>query len=69
MIVKVKVKTGALKQKVEVKDGFYLVELKSLPIDGKANQELLKLLKNYFKSKSIKIKSGLISKIKLIEVE
>ncbi len=41
--------------------------LKEKPIDGKANQKLLKLLKKYF-GKNVEIVSGTNSRKKIIEV-
>ena len=71
MKIQVKVKPNSKQQKIEkTKDGNFVVRLKSPPVDGKANQELIKLLANKFKvSKSqISIKSGLSCKNKLIEI-
>lgn len=71
MKIQVKVKPNSKQQKIEeLEDGNLIIRLKSLPIDGKANQELIKLLaKKYQVSKSqITIKSGLSSKNKLIEI-
>ena len=67
MIVKIHVKTSSGKQEVEKKDGFYLVSLKSVPENNKANLELEKVLKKYFGGE-IKIKSGFTSKKKMVEV-
>ncbi len=67
MIIKVKVKPNSGKQEVEKIDGGYLVHLKKIPEDNKANIELIKLLKKHFK-KNIKIIKGLKSKDKMIEV-
>ena len=44
----------------------YIIELKSKPIDSKANIELLKLLSNHLKKKFI-ISSGHKSKIKILK--
>ncbi|MBD1807251.1 DUF167 domain-containing protein [Microcoleus sp. FACHB-SPT15] len=46
-------------------------ELKSPPVDGKANKELIELLaKKFDVSKSqIRIKLGLSSRIKLVEID
>jgi len=72
MIINVKVKTSSGKQEVvkddkEDKGDFYTVCLKSAPENNKANVELVKLLQRYFKSE-VKIKSGLRSKNKVVEV-
>jgi uncharacterized protein len=69
--IAVKVKPNSKQQKiVESEDGTWVISLKSLPVDGKANQELIELLAKQFQvSKSqISIKSGLSSKNKLIEI-
>lgn len=69
--IQVKVKPNSKQQKIEkTEDGSLVVCLKSPPVNGKANQELIKLLADEFKvSKSkISIKSGLSSKNKLIEI-
>jgi len=55
----------------EETDGSFTVHLKSPPVDGKANEELIKILAKRFdvsKSKII-IKSGLSSRQKLIEID
>ncbi|MDJ0556150.1 MAG: DUF167 domain-containing protein [Microcoleaceae cyanobacterium MO_207.B10] len=70
-IFQVKVKPNSQKQSVEVEpDGSFKICLKSPPVDGKANQELIKLLAKKFnvKKSEITIKSGLSSKNKLIEI-
>jgi len=67
MKIKIKVKPSSGEQNVEEKDGFYLVKLKSAPENNKANLELLKLLKKYFK-KDVEIKSGFSSRNKIIEI-
>lgn len=66
----VKVKPNSKQQSIEEQpDGSLKVYLKSPPVDGKANQELIVLLAKKFKvSKSaIGIKSGLSSRNKLVE--
>ncbi len=70
-IFKVKVKPNSQQQSIEVEaDGSLKVCLKSPPVDGKANQELIKLLAKKFnvKKSEITIKSGLSAKNKLIEI-
>jgi uncharacterized protein (TIGR00251 family) len=67
MIINVKVKPNSREQVVEKKDSEYTVKLKSVPEDGKANIELLKLLKKYF-GREVKIKSGFTSRKKRVEV-
>jgi len=67
----VKVKPNSKTQSIEeMADGSLKVKLKSPPVDGKANKELIELLAKKFNvSKSdVQIKSGLSSKTKLIEI-
>jgi len=68
MIIKVKVKTHSGKQEVVKEDDFYVVYLKSIAENNKANIELVKLLKKHFK-KEVKIKNGFTSRIKSVEVD
>jgi len=68
----VKVKPNSKQQKIEVgDDGGLTIRLKSPPIEGKANAELIKLLaKTYGVRKSqVQIKSGVTAKIKQIEID
>jgi hypothetical protein len=68
---KIKVKPNSKIQKIEEDaDGSLSVHLKSPPVDGKANEELIKLLAEKFDvpKSYIKIKSGLSSRQKLIEI-
>ncbi|MEQ9232804.1 DUF167 domain-containing protein [Coleofasciculus sp. E2-BRE-01] len=67
----VKVKPNSKKQSIEeMVDGTLKVNLKSPPVDGKANKELIELLAEKFNvtKSQVQIKSGLSSKIKLIEI-
>jgi uncharacterized protein (TIGR00251 family) len=67
----VKVKPNSKTQLIEeMADGTLKVNLKSPPVDGKANKELIKLLAEKFNvtKSQIQIKSGLSSKTKLIEI-
>lgn len=71
MKIRVNVKPNSKQQKIEESaDGTLIIWLKSPPVDGKANQELIKVLaKKYGVAKSqITIESGLTSKNKIIEI-
>jgi Uncharacterized conserved protein len=71
MILTIKVKPNSKNQSIEEQpDGSLIVHLKSPPVDGKANQELIVLLSKKFKvpKSSISIKCGLSSKNKLVEI-
>ena len=68
----VKVKPNSQQQKIEeLADGSLIVHLKSPPVDGKANEELIKLLAKKFDvpKSSITIKSGVTSRNKLITID
>ena len=70
-LLKIQVKPNSKQQNIlEEPDGSLKISLKSPPVDGKANQELIKLLAKKFgvpKSEII-IKSGLSSRNKLVEL-
>jgi uncharacterized protein (TIGR00251 family) len=71
MLINVKVKTNSSKQSIEnFGDNRYLVYLKSVPENNKANIELINFLSKEFgvSPKSIKIKFGQSSDKKLIEI-
>ena len=70
MRITVKVKPNKRQQKVSFNKELntYEIELKSNPIKGKANEELLHLLKKHFGKKEIKIVSGKTTRTKIIEI-
>lgn len=71
-VLSVKVKPNSKRQEIrQEEDGSFTAYLKSPPVDGKANQELIQLLaKRFDVPKSyIRIKAGATSKNKLIEIE
>ena len=72
MKISVKVKPKSKQQKIEQNpEGVWIIHLKSPPIDGKANQELIKVIADKFKVKKsqVIIKAGLSSHNKIIEIE
>ena len=70
MIIKIKVRPGSKSQEIIKEKSNYVIKLKSLPKNNKANIELIKLLSKHFNAsqKNIKIKNGLTSKDKTIEI-
>jgi uncharacterized protein (TIGR00251 family) len=69
---RVKVKPNAKRNSIEESaDGSLIVHLKSPPVDGKANEELIKLLAEKFDvpKSYIRIKSGATSRQKLVEID
>jgi len=69
MRIIVKVKTGAKKEGVE-KEDYFKVSVKALPVKGKANREVIKLIADYFKTDTsrIRIVSGIKSSKKVIDI-
>ncbi len=70
--IQVKVKPNAKQQSMqEEADGSLTVALKSPPTEGKANEELIKLLGKRFNlpKSRIRIKSGQTSRLKLVEID
>ncbi|MFA6022712.1 MAG: DUF167 domain-containing protein [Candidatus Pacearchaeota archaeon] len=72
MIINVKVKPKSGKSEIieVVKDKDYIINVKAEPENNKANIELINLLAKYFKvsSNNIKIKRGLTSRNKIVEI-
>ncbi|MBS3072919.1 DUF167 domain-containing protein [Candidatus Pacearchaeota archaeon] len=71
MIIEIKVKPRSGKQEiVKIKDNKYSAFLKSEAKENKANIELINLVAQYFNTKynNIKIKRGLRSKNKILEI-
>ena len=71
-ILQVKVKPNARQSKIrQLSDGTWQAELKSPPVEGRANDELLTLVARHFglpKSK-VAVKSGASGRIKLVRIE
>jgi uncharacterized protein (TIGR00251 family) len=71
VVIQVKVKpNGRVSLLEEVAGGPWLARLKSPPVDGKANKELVALIARHFEcSKSaVSIKSGAGGRMKLVEI-
>ncbi len=72
MIIQVKVRprsrTSALEQ---LPDGTWIARLKSPPVDGKANAELVTLIAERFRcpKASVSIRSGASGRLKIIRVD
>jgi uncharacterized protein (TIGR00251 family) len=68
----VKVKPNAKQSKITyAEDGSLVVHLKSSPVDGKANEELMTLLAKEFKvaKQAVRIKSGASFRQKIVEID
>lgn len=70
IFLRVKVKPSLKSQYIKEEDDSLIVYIKSPPVDGKANEELIKLLAKKFgvPPSRIRVKSGLSSRNKLIEI-
>lgn len=71
MILAVKITPGSKIQSLQISNNFVKISLKSQPIDGKANEELIGFLAKKFSipKSNITIKSGFRGKNKLINIE
>jgi uncharacterized protein len=69
--IQIKVKPNARVSSLEeTADETWLAQLKSLPIDGKANEELISLVAKHFgcRKADVKIKSGAGARMKLVQI-
>jgi uncharacterized protein len=72
IIIQVKVKPNArVSSFVLGDDGVWLASIKSLPVDGKANAELIALVAAQFdcKKAAVTIKSGASARVKRLRIE
>lgn len=71
MLKQVKVKPNSKYQSIKEPDGSLTIHPKLPPIDGKANEELIKILAKKFDvpKLNIKIKLGLSQRRKVIEID
>ncbi len=72
IVIQVKVKPNARASTLEpAPDGTWLAQLKSPPVDGKANKELIALVAQRFECRksAVTIKSGASGRMKLVHIE
>ena len=72
VLLQVKVKLRAKASELsKAADGTWIAKLKSPPVDGKANEELVGLVAETFKCRktAVTIKAGAAGRIKLVRVE
>ncbi|MGH8496525.1 MAG: DUF167 domain-containing protein [Gammaproteobacteria bacterium] len=70
--IRVKVKPNARMRGLEaMSDGTWLARVRSAPIDGKANDELVALIAGHFglRKSRVSIKSGASGRVKLVRIE
>ena len=69
MKVKIKLHPSSSQEKIEkINEDEYEVWMREKPIDGKANEELIRVLKKYFR-KSVEIIHGFNSRIKMVDIQ
>jgi uncharacterized protein (TIGR00251 family) len=72
MIIQVKVKPNARVSMLdEAADGTFVAHIKSPPVDGRANAELIELVARRFQCRkaAVSIKAGASSRTKWVEIE
>lgn len=72
VVIQVRVKPGSRTSSLtRDEDGTWLAQLKSPPVDGKANAELITLVARHFDCarSAVSIKSGASARTKLLKVE
>ena len=70
--IQVKVKPNArVSTLAACADGTWLAHLKSPPVDGKANEELVALVASHFnlRKAQVSIKSGAAGRLKLVQID
>jgi uncharacterized protein (TIGR00251 family) len=70
--LRIKVRPNARASSLEqAADGSWLAQLKSPPVDGKANEELIALVARQFGSRraAVSIRSGASGRMKLVKIE
>jgi uncharacterized protein len=71
-VIQIKVKPNSRASVLEQKDdGTWVAQLKSPPVDGKANEELLTLVSKHFECRKsdVSIKAGASGRVKLVRIE
>ena len=71
-VIQVRVKPNARASLLEQKeDGTWMAQIKSPPVDGKANEELIALIAKHFgcRKSDVLIKSGGSGRLKLVQIE
>ena len=71
-VIQVKVKPNSRQSLLEQKeDGTWLAQIKSPPVDGKANEELLALVAKHFNchKSDVTIKTGGAGRLKLVQIK
>ena len=70
-VIQVRVKPNARVSMLEEKeDGTWLAQIKSPPVDGRANEELIALVAKHFgcRKSGVSIKAGASGRLKLVQI-
>jgi len=70
-VIQVRVKPNARASVLEEKeDGTWLAQIKSPPVDGRANEELIALVAKHFgcRKSAVSIKAGASGRLKLVQI-
>ncbi len=70
-VIQVRVKPNARASMLEEKeDGTWLAQIKSPPVDGRANEELIALVAKHFgcRKSAVSIKAGASGRLKLVQI-
>lgn len=69
--IKVTVKPNAKKESIDFKDGIYEIKVAKPPTEGKANENVIKLIADYFQvpKSYVRIIRGETSRIKFLEIK
>lgn len=71
-VIQIRVKPNARASELEQQeDGTWVAQIKSPPVDGKANEELLTLVAKQFacRKSEVSIKTGGSSRVKLVRID
>ena len=71
-LIQVKVKPNSRTRELEeLSDGTWFARIKSPPIDGRANEELVELIAEHFdlRKNQVSIKRGASGRVKLVQID
>ena len=71
-VLQIQVKPNARVSRLfQTEEGQWQAQLKSPPVDGKANEELIALVAKHMgcRKADVSIKSGLVSRLKLVKIQ
>lgn len=69
IIIETRIRTGQSYFSIKESDGNFIINVKSSPVQGKANKEIVKEIKKLFKADNVEIVKGNKSKNKVIKID